>query len=74
MTRTITLPAINKTVSLKAYVAAVKMAKANPTTEFKCGFTTWWPTTGAEIMRQFRSGMTDRINACVPYIKRGDRR
>ena len=71
MIRVIRLPAIHKTVSLAAYVSAVKRAKANPTAEFKHGFTTWWPTTGAEIMRQFREGMTDRINQGVPYCRRG---
>jgi hypothetical protein len=71
VTRTITLPAVNMTVTLKAYVAAVRMAKANPTAEFKHGFTTWWPTTGADIMRQFREGMQERINQAIPYSKRG---
>jgi hypothetical protein len=67
MTRTIRLPAIGRTVSLRAYIRAVKLAKANPDTEFKTGLTTWWPTTGAEIVRQFRKGMTDRINQGIPY-------
>lgn len=69
--RTISLPAIRKTVSLKAYVAAIKTAKANPDIEFKHGLTTWWPTTGAEIVRQFRRGMHDRISQGIPYSQRG---
>lgn len=72
--RTITLPAIDKTVSLKAYVAAIKLAKANPETEFKHGLTTWWATTGAEIMEQFWRGVEDRINQAVPYAARGKER
>lgn len=68
--RTITL-GTGQVVSLKAYVAAIKVAKANPDTEFKSGLTTWWTTTGAEIMKQFRRGMHDRINAGIPYIERG---
>jgi hypothetical protein len=71
MIRTIHMPAIDRTVSLREYVSAVRLAKANPTVEFKHGFTTWWPTTGADIMRQFRQGMHDRINQSVPYSKRG---
>jgi hypothetical protein len=71
MTRVITLPAVNKTVSLRAYVEAVRLAKSNPTVTFSHGFTTWWPTTGADIMRQFREGVMDRINQAIPYCKRG---
>ena len=69
--RFITLPAINKTVPLGAYVAAIKTAKANPDQVFKTGLTTWWETTGAEIVEQFRQGMHDRITEGVPYSERG---
>ncbi len=69
--RVIHLPAVNKTVSIKSYVLAVKLAKANPNMEFKHGLSSWWPTKGREIVRQFRDGMTDRINQAMPYIKRG---
>ena len=58
----ITLTAVNKRVSISAYIKAVKVARANPAAEFKHGLTTWWPTTGAEIVKQFRTGMHDRIN------------
>ncbi len=69
--RYITLPAINKAVPIGAYVKAIKAAKANPTMEFKTGLTTWWPTTGAEIMQQFYKGVQDRINEAVPAMQRG---
>jgi hypothetical protein len=71
MLRTIHLPAIDRTVSLAAYLRAVRLAKASPTAMFKTGLTTWWPTTGAEIMKQFRDGITDRINQAIPYSERG---
>jgi hypothetical protein len=71
MLRTIHLPAIDRTVSLAAYTRAIRLAKASPTAMFKIGLTTWWPTTGAEIMKQFRAGMTDRINQAIPYRERG---
>lgn len=71
MLRTIHLPAIDRTVSLAAYNQAVRLAKAFPTSVFRTGLTTWWPTTGAEIMQQFRNGMTDRINQAIPYNRRG---
>ena len=71
MTRTVYMPAIERTVTLKAYLKAIKIAKANPDTEFKQGLTTWWPTTGKEIMQQFRRGMNDRINQGIPYNNRG---
>lgn len=69
--RFITLPAINKSVPLGAYVKAVKLAIANPDMEFKHGLTSWWSTSGAEIRQQFRRGMVDRINQGVSYSQRG---
>jgi len=69
--RTITLTAMNKTVSMAAYVKAVKMAIANPDVEFKYGLTCWWPCTGAEVRQQFYEGIQDRINQAVPYSQRG---
>jgi len=69
--RTIYLPALGRHVTLAAYLQAVRMAKANPDMTFKTGFTTWWPTTGAEVTAQFREGMMDRINQAIPYSQRG---
>lgn len=66
----ITLPAINRTVTLRAYVEAVKLAKANPETTFKHGLDTWCPTTGAEIRRQYRRAVHDRINQSIPWSVR----
>ena len=60
--RVIHLPAINKRVPIAAYVAAIKIAKANPGREFKTGLDCWWSCTGAEIVEQFRAGMHHRIN------------
>lgn len=51
-----------KRVPVAAYVAAVKLAKALPCATFKTGLSSWWPTTGAEVVEQFRDGVTDRIN------------
>jgi len=69
--RTIYLPAIERRVSLAAYVNAIKAAKAQPEQTFTHGLTTWWPTTGREIVAQFRDGMQDRINQAMPYHRRG---
>lgn len=69
--RVISLPAIEKQVTLKQYVQAVKLAKSNPDKTFKHGLTCWWPCTGVEIMKQFRSGIHDRINQGVSYNLRG---
>jgi hypothetical protein len=69
--RIIYLPAIERRVSLAAYVAAIKTAKAHPEQIFKHGLTTWWPTAGREIVAQFRDGMHDRINQATPYRGRG---
>lgn len=70
-TRYINLPALGRKVPLGAYVAAVKLAKANPTAEFKTGLTTWWPTTGAEVVAQFWRGVEHRINQGIPCNQRG---
>jgi hypothetical protein len=69
--RTISLPAIHRTVTVGAYVKAVQRAKANPTGMFPHGLSTWWPTSGGEIVSQFREGMHDRINQRTPYSARG---
>lgn len=71
MTRAIYVPGIGRHVSLGAYIAGIRRAKANPHTTFAHGLTTWAPCTGEEIMRQFRRGMHDRINQGIPYIQRG---
>lgn len=69
--RVIHLPAVDKAVPIGAYVAAIRMAQAHPETTFKHGLTTWWPTTGSEILQQFRRGVQDRINQAIPYNQRG---
>jgi len=69
--RVIIIPALNRQVTIAAYVAAVRKAKANPDAKFPNGLTTWWPTTGREIVAQFREGMHDRINAGIPCNARG---
>ena len=68
--RTIYLPAIERRVSLAAYVAAIKAAKAQPEQTFRHGLTTWWPTTGREILDQFRDGVQNRINQAIPNHRR----
>lgn len=60
--RVIMLPATGRRVSLKAYIRAIKTAKANPDVEFNEGLTCWWPCTGREIVKQFYEGVQDRIN------------
>ena len=69
--RFIYLPAVDKCIPLGAYVAGLRLAKANPDAEFKHTLTTWWQGTGAEIMRQFRDSIHDRINQGIPAIERG---
>ena len=71
MTRIISIPAINRRVSMSAYVAAIKLAKANPDTMFNHGLDCWWPCTGEEIMLQFREAVHHRINEVIPYQRRG---
>ena len=69
--RFVSLPSVNKWVSLGAYVQAIKTCKREPEATFKHGLTTWASCTGAEIRKQFRRGMHDRINQAIPYHQRG---
>lgn len=69
--RAVYVAGCDKWVSLSAYLAAVKQAKAHPDAEFKHGLTCWGPCKGRDIMRQFFDGLTDRINQGIPYANRG---
>lgn len=69
--RTVFLPAIDRLVTLRAYIDAVKLAKANPDRTFRYGLVCWWPCTGEEIVRQFVDGVNHRINEGIPYHRRG---
>ena len=69
--RLIYCPGPNRWVTIGQYVTAVKYAMENPGATFKQGLTTWWPVTGAEIVRQFHDGVFDRINQGIPAYKRG---
>lgn len=68
--RTIYLPAIERSVPLGQYIKAVKLAKANPDARFKHGLTCWYSCTGADVVKQFFAGVTDRINQAIPYVDR----
>lgn len=67
--RIISLPAINKKVSLKNYIAGIKIAKANPDVIFPHGLACWYSCSGRDIMQQFLDGVNDRINQAIPYMK-----
>jgi len=69
--RTIYLPAIERHVTLRQYIDAIKLAKDNLDSEFKHGLTCWWSCTGRDIIKQFYSGIEDRINQAIPYTQRG---
>lgn len=58
-------------VTLGSYVRVVRKAKAHPDATFTRDLRDRWPSTGAAILRQFRTGMHERINAGVPYFRRG---
>lgn len=72
--RKIWVPGLEKWISLKAYLAGIRLAKANLNVEFKYGITCWWPCTGREIMHQFFQGVQDRINEAIPYMDHGSDR
>lgn len=69
MARVVTLGDGRQT-ALGTYVRGVRHAIAHPDARFPRGLD-GWPATGAEIRRQFRQGLHDRINQAVPYLDRG---
>ncbi len=70
MSHYITL-ANGKQIPLGIYVTGIKKAISNPHAEFPYGLTTWWPTTGHEIRKQFMGSIMDRIGQGISYSKRG---
>ena len=44
------------------YVRVVRHAQTQPENPLSRSFTGWWPVDYREILRQFRSGVNDRIN------------
>ena len=64
--RVIHLPAIDRTVSIATYLRAIRLAKAHPERVFNAGLSTWWPTTGKEIMEQFEDRKFKRGSQGMP--------
>ena len=58
-------------ISIAGYVRLIKHAKAHPNERYAQSLCDWWPCTGADIMRQFREGVQDRITQGAPYSQRG---
>ena len=59
----ITLTATSKRIPVRAYTAQLKAVfAADPAIEYSHGLTTWWPVTGADIRREFRQSIHERIN------------
>jgi hypothetical protein len=63
------VPGIDRTVSVAAYCAAIRKAKANPDATFPYTLEGWWPGTGADIVRQFRKAAHNRITAGRPITR-----
>ncbi len=61
-TASIYVPGFGHWVTVRAYMAAIRKAKANLDETFHYGLTCWTPCTGREIMAQFREGIHERIN------------
>ena len=59
----------DRLITIGALVAGIKRAIANPDATFKRGISTWWPTTGREIRRDFYSLVEDSINSHLPPRK-----
>ena len=53
---------LGKQVPLGTYIQSIQYAKAHSTQTFRHGLSTWWPTTGSMIVKQFMIVVHDRIN------------
>ena len=61
-------------VTPRAYLAALKMAMANPTTEFSGSFrSSWIPATGSEIVRQHWQMIREKYQSQLPETGKGNR-
>ena len=69
--RMIYCPGPEKWLTLRQYLDAYYLAKANPKMQFKQTFTCWYGGTGKDAVREFVEGMMDRINQGIPYCERG---
>lgn len=63
------VPGIGRTVTVAAYCAAIRKAKANPDATFPHTLNGWWPGTGADIVNQFRQVRNARITAGRPITR-----
>lgn len=67
----ISLSALDRRVSIPAYIAAVRRAIAAPDATFRQGLESWWPVTGAEIRREYNRALNRRIMRHAPHYGRG---
>lgn len=63
------IPAINRHVSIAAYCAAIRKAKANPDGLFPHTFESWASGTGRDILREWRKVRNRRITAGIPLAR-----
>ena len=50
-----------RSVPAPIYLDGIRLAKANPDVTFKYGLRSEWPTTGREIMAEYRRDLHERI-------------
>lgn len=60
------IPGIGRNVTIAAYCAAIRKAKANPDARFPYTLNNWWGGTGSDIMREWREVRNARITAARP--------
>ena len=64
----ISLPALQRSVSIPAYIKAVRLAKAHPHHCFATTFEDWSGGDGKTIVAEFLRGVHNRINTKTPKI------
>jgi hypothetical protein len=66
--RLIYCPGPDKWLTIGQYVSIIRRVKEKPLeTVYPQTFTRWFSGTGADMMREFRDGIMDRINRGIPY-------
>jgi hypothetical protein len=63
----------DRRVSLRSYLAALKLARAEPDRTFKESFCGWWPAKGREIVRQWWDQVVKRCSRGLPTTGKGNR-
>lgn len=56
----------SRRVSLASYLSVVRAAKLHPLTQFRTSLRSWAPSSGEQIVREFRDALHEKISRGMP--------